>query len=873
MRSGRGCPIQCASRLRARGVVPYNDGMLSVVRLKPAARLQCGGYDLDRLVVELDDAELDFRFELGMGLAIYWALPAAPGDRLRLVMVDGAAFHVDEPVLEADPFVFDLARTSWSGELGQLHDGSIVVRVSIEATTRPAAYHCEVVRRSPTGELHAQQLAWRRADMPLQPDRKAAGAANTTALIDGLIAAYVQWDASDRVAAREAREDASARRTAEILSQSWADEAVRLGLSVAMQRALAEEVPKVAAWDRIGAGVSVVAVAPGLPAQRVAIQPFADAARAALEAYASAQGAWLGATHGDSHVVWAIDATHCQIWHEGELCCLERAGKSLLLPQDTVDSSAVRAVVSFSDDGRRNHRGLALKLTDDTLLKVVEHADEQEAPRASVRSGQTWDACLGRELARALAVPWLDDPSRDLVFLPASSLSSPSGGYSFPANPSLRDLIAACRVAPDDDAPRLAYAQAIGGERGELVVLQCELARGGLSHDEAMWRRRRVRALLDRHGAAWSGLTGIASAVRFERGFVDAAEIAAEVWLARSGEVREAAPLLSALRPSGKHGHRESGDRDNLLATLDRLLMDPALWALQALDFRDFRVEVIDDDGPNFWQSLGDEVASRLIETERLPGLRGLAMGPVEPATLLALGAADLLRLEVLHIYCERAASAEWSQLLSPARLPGLRALHIDLTRYAGFDFLGWLDALPDTLIELGFTSLPSARFTKLSEHPVAKRLERLSVHDGTMANTQRFANFPRLRSLALVGAIGELDAHLTASTMPALRELAYFMGSAANTISQIAAVADRFAAQLELLDLRRLDPYGRLGSNGSVASQLRRATQRMTGVVVRQDAAWSASLLHVARQRESAYWSEITLSSDGVPTLIATLH
>lgn len=853
--------------------MPYNDDMLSVVRLMPPARLHCGDYDLDRLIVELDDDDLDFRLELGMGLAIYWALPAAPGDRLRLAMVDGAAFHVDEPVLEADPFVFDLARTSWSGELGQLHDGSTVVRVTIEATAKPAAYRCEVVRRSAASELHTHQFAWREADLPVQPARTSAADASTTVLIDGLIAAYVDWDAPDRVAARQARQDAGDHRTAEILSQRRAEDAARLGLSVAMQRALAEEVPKVAAWDRTGAGVSVIAVAPGFPAQRVAIQAFPDDAQVALAAYASEGGAWLGATHGDSHVVWAIDATRCQIWHEGEPCCLERVGSALVLRQRTIDISAVRAVVSFADDARRNHRGLALQLADDTLVKVVEHADEQSAPRAASRPGRSWDAFLGRDLAAALAVPWVDEPHRDWVFAAAPSSRPSGGGYSPPATPSLRDLIAACRAAPDDDAPRLACARALGGDRGDLVILQCELARGGLSHDETMRRRRRVRALLDRHGGAWSGLAGIASSVRFERGFVDAAEIASEVWLARADEIRAAAPLLSALRPGSAPGRGEADDPGRLLATLDRLLADPALQALQALDLRDFRVEVTDDDGPSWWQSLGDEVVSRLVQTDRLCGLRGLALGPIEPASLQALGAADLVRLEVLHVSCDRAKNEEWSQLLSPAKLPRLRVLDIDLTSYAGFDFPRLLDALPATLIELGLARLPSARFTKLAAHPLARNLERLSVHDGTLGNTQRFANFPRLRSLALVGAIGELDAQLTGSTMPALRELAYFRGSAANTISQIAAVAERFAAQLELLDLRGLDPYNGLGSTGAVASQLRRATGRMTGVVVRQDAARSAALLHLGRQRESAYWSEIALSSDGVPTPVATLR
>ena len=95
--------------------------VVSVVSIRPegGSRLRCGDYDLDAVVVELDGGTLDFRFELGQGLGIFWALPAGEGDRLRLAHVDGAAYTVDEPTLCADPFQFDLPATTWAGELGQ----------------------------------------------------------------------------------------------------------------------------------------------------------------------------------------------------------------------------------------------------------------------------------------------------------------------------------------------------------------------------------------------------------------------------------------------------------------------------------------------------------------------------------------------------------------------------------------------------------------------------------------------------------------------------------------------------------------------------------------------------------------------------------
>src|SRR5262245_55759512 len=88
-------------------------------------------------------------------------------------------------------------------------------------------------------------------------------------------------------------------------------------------------------------------------------------------------------------------------------------------------------------------------------------------------------------------------------------------------------LIAEIQAAPDDDAPRLAWANAVGGERGELVIVQCRLASGVVTNRDE-WRRLRAREreLLCAHGVAWSGLAGeYPSSCMFRRGFVDSAGI------------------------------------------------------------------------------------------------------------------------------------------------------------------------------------------------------------------------------------------------------------------------------------------------------------------------------------------------------------
>jgi hypothetical protein len=103
------------------------------------------------------------------------------------------------------------------------------------------------------------------------------------------------------------------------------------------------------------------------------------------------------------------------------------------------------------------------------------------------------------------------------------------------------EVLAECAANPDDDAPRLVWADLVGGERGELVVLQCDLARGAISTA----RRARERELLDRNGIAWAGsLPRIASRWSFRRGFIEAAKLAR--WRFDPETLREH-PLVSTL--------------------------------------------------------------------------------------------------------------------------------------------------------------------------------------------------------------------------------------------------------------------------------------------------------------------------------------
>jgi uncharacterized protein (TIGR02996 family) len=101
-------------------------------------------------------------------------------------------------------------------------------------------------------------------------------------------------------------------------------------------------------------------------------------------------------------------------------------------------------------------------------------------------------------------------------------------------------LIAAIRAAPDDDAPRLVYADWLterGDPRGELITLQC---RAGEEPDAV----DRVRTLLREHGVAWR--RHLPPSVRdstFARGFL------ATIDLYDVPQLKAIAPVLAALTP------------------------------------------------------------------------------------------------------------------------------------------------------------------------------------------------------------------------------------------------------------------------------------------------------------------------------------
>lgn len=144
-------------------VVQEERAVTTTIDLKPPPGLHpVEGYDFDTFALEFDQHGdlLDLRFELGALYDFYWALPVAPNGRLRLVHVNSAVVHVDEPTVIDSNCALTLAPLEWHSagddRLGVVkgHDGARVIeRVFVRASADPPLYRCVVELRCPDDRL------------------------------------------------------------------------------------------------------------------------------------------------------------------------------------------------------------------------------------------------------------------------------------------------------------------------------------------------------------------------------------------------------------------------------------------------------------------------------------------------------------------------------------------------------------------------------------------------------------------------------------------------------------------------------------------------------------------------------------------------
>lgn len=106
-------------------------------------------------------------------------------------------------------------------------------------------------------------------------------------------------------------------------------------------------------------------------------------------------------------------------------------------------------------------------------------------------------------------------------------------------------------AAPDDEAPRLAYADAVATSdpaRAELIKLQITLARcrkGNLDPEQRGASYTREHQLIEQHGAEWAkDVRPLAPKYVFLRGFVEHVFLDAAKFLSSAPELYKKAPVL-----------------------------------------------------------------------------------------------------------------------------------------------------------------------------------------------------------------------------------------------------------------------------------------------------------------------------------------
>jgi uncharacterized protein (TIGR02996 family) len=237
----------------------------------------------------------------------------------------------------------------------------------------------------------------------------------------------------------------------------------------------------------------------------------------------------------------------------------------------------------------------------------------------------------------------------------------------------LSELLADVLAHPDDDAPRLVYADALtqaGDPRGELIAVQCAIAGGDHRPELA---RREIELLRD-HGDAFA--LGDDIVCEFHRGFVDRVFVPSETMLERVDELFAREPIrhVSLDVPDQATAHRHARE----LATVNW----PA--GMRHLDF---------------WPGLDTEDIVQIAESPHLANLATIRF-PGHSAgddALVALARASLPRLEELDFDLGPFPFTSYGSLgvlavAASASLPALRGL--SLPGHGDCEFVPGLETL-----------------------------------------------------------------------------------------------------------------------------------------------------------------------------------
>lgn len=205
-------------------------------------------------------------------------------------------------------------------------------------------------------------------------------------------------------------------------------------------------------------------------------------------------------------------------------------------------------------------------------------------------------------------------------------------------------------VAPDD-ATLLVLADELqlkGDLRGELIVTQCELARGGFSRERGISLRKRELELLLAHEDEWANLQGLARNWTFRRGFVDEITIDVAKFTEHEDEIWRRAPYLRWVRFTGLEYDSPIDDLGDPALEWPKVQprLERALTRVRYFGVEDARVRWMHDGTMSRYMTSGplDDAIARWVTSDAslLARLRGISLSAVGPHALnhLALSAA-----------------------------------------------------------------------------------------------------------------------------------------------------------------------------------------------------------------------------------------
>jgi uncharacterized protein (TIGR02996 family) len=481
---------------------------------------------------------------------------------------------------------------------------------------------------------------------------------------------------------------------------------------------------------------------------------------------------------------------------------LDAAAAIALVPQAAKQEIAWITGGEANDGNQVTTVALAVKTPRGIVVGVGVGGARGGSPGRAWGSLQPWSKTdTKKNLARCL--DWAAEVATDRMLL---------GSRTTHVAASDERLLADVLAAPDDDRPRLVYADWLaekGDARGELIQLQCELAKLGEWDERRFELEPRVEALLAAHGAGWAA--GAPGAI-FRRGFVDEIRLSVAQFVKTGAAFLDAHPircvrLSGNVKALGRAAHlarvRELGLRQVGLddATLAALAASPHFRPVvldlgHNIELHDVAplagrpIEQID----LTWCRTGD-AGARILAKMKALRVAFVGMSHAGPEGVRALvGAKQLRRLDVSQNRLQRVAEL-------PPVSPSLEALDIgDLLEDDPLErLLGGA-----RLVEL--TAYGTSRKAAIPAIASVKTLRRLNL-TGTRLDASDLQQLARL-PLELLDASYDRAPGAALARVASLRALrANGCGLAPADVGELAALAR--LVRLELVDNPRVGVAG----------------------------------------------------------------